>query len=84
MKDSLLQKLEHLRARSQELTGLLSNEGVWKDQTVFRELSREQSELRVVVECFESYLWNRRAIEEARRMLDEEDAGLRELSLIHI
>ena len=80
MKDSLLQKLERLRARSQELTGLLSNEGVWKDQAIFRELGREQSELRVVVECFESYLRNRRAIEEARRMLDEDDAGLRELA----
>ena len=69
MKDSLLQKLERLRARSRELTGLLSNEGVWKDQATFRELGREQSELRAVVECFESYLRNRRAIEEARRIL---------------
>jgi peptide chain release factor 1 len=80
MKDSLIQKLERLRARSQEISGLLANEGAWKDQTTYRELNQEQSELRPVVECFERYLENRQALEDARQLLETGEPELRELA----
>ena len=74
MKDSLLQKLEALCARHEEIAGLLSDIEVINDQDRFRALSMEYAQLEDVVKNFNAYQEARQALESAREMLDEDDA----------
>ena len=55
MKQSLVDKLQQLVARSEELGALLSDPGVIKDQNRFRDLSKEYAQLEPIIELFGQY-----------------------------
>ncbi len=80
MKESLLNKLEALCARHEEIAGLLSDIEVINDQDRFRTLSMEYAQLEDVVKNFNRFREVQSALDSAREMLDEEDAELRELA----
>ena len=80
MKESLLNKLETLCARHEEIAGLLAEIEVINDQDRFRNLSMEYAQLEDVVKNFTSFKQVQHALESAREMLSEDDAELRELA----
>jgi len=80
MKASLLTKLETLTDRHEEVSALLGDSEIISDQNQFRDLSREYAELQPVVDCYTQYASVTSDLEEARQMLDDEDAGVRELA----
>jgi len=55
VKPSILQKLEHLSHRFEEITALLAEPEVQSDQDRFRALSREYAQLNPVVACFRNH-----------------------------
>ncbi len=80
VKASIIEKLDNLGARFEEVSALLSDPGVIADQARFRELSQEYAQLEPVVREFKAW---RRTLEEignAREMLDENDPELREMA----
>ncbi|MFI2811648.1 MULTISPECIES: peptide chain release factor 1 [Microbulbifer] len=80
MKDSLLNKLENLVERHEEVSALLGDADIISDQAQFRDLSREFSELEEVVQCYGRYRQVREDMDAAREMLDESDAEMREMA----
>ena len=80
MNPALRTKLDGLRDRLEELTGLLSEPGVANDQTRFRGFAREHAELRPLVEGYHRYRHALARIEEAEEVLGESDAELRTLA----
>ena len=80
MKESLLNKLETLCARHEEIAGLLADIEVINDQNRFRNLSMEYAQLEDVVKNFTTFKQVLHALESAREMLSEDDAELRELA----
>ncbi|HEY5738913.1 MAG TPA: peptide chain release factor 1 [Gammaproteobacteria bacterium] len=80
MKESLLNKLETLCARHEEIAGLLSDIAVINDQNRFRSLSMEYAQLEDVVKNFNEFQQAREAIGSVREMLDEDDAEMRKLA----
>lgn len=80
MKDSLRTKLETLDERYQEIGALLSEGSIIADQKKFRALSQEYAEIEDVVKCFKLYNQAHAANVEARGMLEEDDADMRELA----
>jgi peptide chain release factor 1 len=80
MKESLLNKLEALCARHEEIAGLLADIEVINDQHRFRGLSMEYAQLEDVVKKFTAFQQAHQALESAREMLDEDDAEMRELA----
>ncbi len=80
MKASILEKLDSLQERYVEVGALLSDGGVIGNQNQFRELSKEYAELEPVVACFQEYCRVRGHLDEARQLLKEGDAELREMA----
>jgi len=80
MKESLLNKLELLCARHEEIAALLSDIETINDQDKFRNLSMEYAQLEDVVKNFNAYQQAQSALASAREMLDEDDAEMRELA----
>ena len=80
MKPSILQKLEHLSHRSEEITGLLAEPEIQNDQNRFRALSREYAQITPVVNTFQAFLESRNSIEFARSLLDDIDPDVRALA----
>jgi peptide chain release factor 1 len=80
MKESLLNKLEALCARHEEITGMLADIAVINNQDQFRNLSMEYAQLEDVVTNFNQLQQAQTELESAREMLNEEDAELRELA----
>ena len=80
MKASLLQKLETLRERHEEVAALLGDAETIADQERFRRLSREYAELEDVVACFSTYRRLCADLDAAKAMLDDEDPDMRELA----
>ena len=80
MKASLLDKLETLCDRHEEVSALLGDGEIIADQAQFRDLSREYSELEAVVQCYEKYVRAKTDIEEARQMLEDADPEVREMA----
>ena len=80
MKASLLNKLETLRARHEEIAGLLSDIETINDQDRFRSLSMEYAQLEDVVKNFADYQQAREDREAASEMLEEDDAEMRSLA----
>jgi peptide chain release factor 1 len=87
MKSSLYHKLSTITARYQEISELLSDPDVIRDQERFRNLSKEYAQLEPVVLCFREYEQNREATVSAQellkdaelhRMAEEEIAALAE------
>lgn len=80
MKESLLNKLEVLCARHEEIAGMLADIEVINDQDRFRSLSMEYAQLEEVVRNFNSFRQAQEALDAAREMLNEDDAELKELA----
>ncbi|MDP5209462.1 peptide chain release factor 1 [Microbulbifer sp. 2205BS26-8] len=80
MKESLLNKLDHLQERHEEISALLGDAGVIADQEQFRDLSREYAELEEVVKCYGRYRQLQEDMAAAREMLSERDSELREMA----
>ncbi|MEW5248130.1 peptide chain release factor 1 [Microbulbifer discodermiae] len=80
MKVSLLNKLDHLVERHQEVSALLGDAEIIGNQEQFRGLSREYSELEEVVECYRRYKRLQEDMGAAREMLDERDEEIRQMA----
>lgn len=79
MKASILNKLEALAERHQEIAALLSDAETIADQDSFRSLSMEYAELEDVAQAFADYRQVLSDIEEARQLLNDDDAEMREM-----
>lgn len=80
MKSSLIEKLEVIADRYDELAALLSDQEVIQDQKKFRALSQEYAELEDVVKCFHSYKATKDQVADAKQLLADDDKELRELA----
>ncbi|GGI72412.1 peptide chain release factor 1 [Shewanella gelidii] len=81
MKQSVIQKLEGLLERNEEVLALLSDASVIADQERFRALSKEYAQLEDVVRTFKAYQQAESDIEAAKEMLEEDDPELKEMAL---
>ncbi|MBI3343386.1 MAG: peptide chain release factor 1 [Gammaproteobacteria bacterium] len=80
MKPSIRSKLENLSERLQEISALLSDPAIHRDQGRFRDYSKEYAQLSPVVECFRRYQATLDQVAEAEAMLRDEDPDLRALA----
>lgn len=80
MKSSIHTKLENLAERLEEINALLSDPGVINDQNQFRALSQEYAQVNPVVSCFKNYQNTLSDIEDAERLLKDDDEDMREMA----
>ena len=80
MKASLLNRLDALGERFEELAALLSDAEVISDQPRFRSYSKDYAELEGTVKCYEQWRRVQDDIEEARSLLKDSDPDLREMA----
>ncbi len=80
MKASIVVKLELLQERYDEVGALLSDAEIISNQNKFRELSKEYAELEPVVQCFADYQQVQEDITEAKSLLKDGDAEMREMA----
>ena len=80
MKASLQNKLESLSDRLEEIGHLLGDPDVIGNQNKFRELSQEYAQLKPVVDCFSNYQETLSNLDEAKRMMQDSDADMREMA----
>mgnify|MGYP000846908352 FL=1 len=79
--NSLLDKLEHLVARFEEVATLITDPDVISDMERFVKLNKEYSDLQKIVETRNEYKNTLDAIQEAKNILENEtDADLRQLA----
>ncbi len=79
MKQSILDKLDMLTERYEEVGALLSEPDIISNQNKFRELSKEYAELEPIVETYGEYSGVMGDLEEARSLMDESDVDMREM-----
>lgn len=84
MKESLLNKLNNLSQRHQELAGLMSDPDIINDQNRFRELGKEYSSLNEIVHSFSDYQKNEADLTASEALLQESDKELRELAEVDL
>ncbi|WP_049631907.1 peptide chain release factor 1 [Cellvibrio sp. pealriver] len=80
MKASILEKLDRLKERYEEVSALLSEAEVINNQNKFRDLSKEYAELEPVVQGYKSYLQLLADIEEAKNLLVSGDDDMKEMA----
>ncbi|KEF31141.1 Peptide chain release factor 1 [Marinobacter nitratireducens] len=80
MKPSIQSRLEQLVDRFEEVSALLSDASVISDQTKFRDLSREFSEIEPIVQCFQSWRQSLDDIEAAKELANDSDADMRAMA----
>ena len=80
MKQSLLNKLDNLSERLQELEALLSDPDVINNQNKFREYAKEHADIKPVVTSFENYSNTLKSIISAKEMMNDNDKEIRELA----
>ena len=80
MHPSVVDKLEALAGRGEELSGLLADPAVIADQARFRSLAKELSDLQPVSECYRRYRDAAAAVESAHEMLEDPDPEIRGLA----
>ena len=80
MKASILEKLERLKERYEEVSALLSEAEVISNQTKFRDLSKEYAELEPVVVAYKGYQQLLDNIEEAKHLIADGDADMLEMA----
>ncbi len=80
MKTSLLDKLDGLSERFDEVGALLSDAAIIADQPKFRDLSREYARLEPVVADYRSYLQAREELGAAEEMARDGDAEIEALA----
>ncbi len=82
MRASIRTRLEQIRDRFEEITGLLADPEVQNDSDRFRELGREYAQLEPVADCYRKYLDAEGEIAAAEEMLaDPEMAELAQESI---
>ncbi|MGI9290039.1 MAG: peptide chain release factor 1 [Gammaproteobacteria bacterium] len=79
MKESLVNNLEQMVTRHEEISGLLSDPDVIGDQNRFRSLSQEYARLEPVAALFIQYEQARSDVEAAEEMAADDDAEIRDL-----
>jgi peptide chain release factor 1 len=79
MKESLLNKLQQLVGRHEEISGLLSDPDIIGDQNRFRDLSREYSRLEPVAVLFGQFEQAQTDMQAAQEMSADSDEEIREL-----
>lgn len=80
MKTSLFNRLTLIVERHEELSALLGDISVIKDQPHFRDLSKEYVRLGPVVQCFQQYRTNLNRLSQAEQCLHDTDLAVRELA----
>ncbi|WIO74605.1 peptide chain release factor 1 [Porticoccaceae bacterium LTM1] len=80
MKQSILDKLEHLLDRYEEVGVSLGDPDVIGDQKKFQAMSREYAELEPVVQTYQQYQQVLANIDEAKTMLKDSDPDMREMA----
>ncbi|PAU85676.1 peptide chain release factor 1 [Pseudomonas sp. WN033] len=80
MKPSLLNRLDSLRERFEELSALLSDAEVISDQNRFRAYSKEYAELEPTIQCYIEWRKVQDDLEEARSLLKDSDPDLRAMA----
>ncbi|MDH5765798.1 MAG: peptide chain release factor 1 [Gammaproteobacteria bacterium] len=80
MKDSILNKLENLHERYEEVGMLLGDPGIISNQNKFRELSMEYSQLEPVSKTFVNYRKAQNDLASANEMLLENDPEMKEMA----
>ena len=80
MKASILEKLDRLKERYEEVSAMLSEADIINNQNKFRDLSKEYAELEPVVQGYQNYLNLLANIEEAKHLLVEGDADMKEMA----
>lgn len=81
MKASLLNKLDTLQDRLEELTALLGDAEVISDQTRFRAYSREYAEVEPVIGAYKEWRKVQDDLEGAQALLKDADPDLREMAV---
>ena len=81
MKASLLNKLDILQDRFEELTALLGDGEVISDQTKFRAYSKEYSEVEPIVTTYGTWLKVQADLEGAQALLKDNDPDMREMAV---
>ncbi|WP_313651234.1 peptide chain release factor 1 [Pseudomonas soli] len=81
MKASLLNKLDTLHDRFEELTALLGDAEVISDQTRFRAYSREYAEVEPVIGAYKEWRKVQDDLEGAQALLKDADPDLREMAV---
>lgn len=77
----MLDKLERVKQRYNEISDLLSKEETIKDQNEFRKLSKEYSDLTDVVNSYDSYLKLKKELEENKDLMyNSGDAEMKEMA----
>ena len=84
MKTSLLTKLDALADRHEEVAALLGDADTAADQNRFRDLSKEFAHLNEVVTQHQRWTQLKETVADARQMLNDSDAELRELAVEEI
>jgi len=79
MKESIKNRLETVRERFEEVSGLLSDPDVIGDQNQFRDLSREYAKLEPVVGMFRQYESMNEDIAAAEEMAGDSDDAIRKM-----
>ena len=78
--ESLLDKLDGLEARFQEVSLLITDPSVIADMKRFVKLNREYRDLEPVVAARKEYIQLQKSIEEARELLSESDPEMRQMA----
>ncbi|MCP4326519.1 MAG: peptide chain release factor 1 [Alteromonadales bacterium] len=81
MKASIVAKLEGLVERYEEVQALLGDPDTMNDQNKYRELTKEYSQLEVVVLCFQAYQGSIEDLEAAQMMLEDDDPEMKEMAV---
>lgn len=80
MKASLLEKLQNISDRHEEIGALLSDPEIIGDQNRFRDLSKEYAELEPVVKTYTNYTQVQENISDAKLLLKDADADMRDMA----
>ena len=77
----MFQKLDDLLMRYEDLTAELNNPSVVENQTRFRKLMKEQSDLTPLVDAYKEYKACQQTVQDSLELLDtENDEELREMA----
>lgn len=80
MKTSILEKLDRLSERLEEVGSLLGVPEIIADQKRFRDLSREHAGLQPLMDCYSRYLRVLQEIRAAEEMLSDPDPAMKRLA----
>ena len=84
MKQSLIEKLETLVRRHEEVGHFMSDPEVMSNQNKFRELGKEYAQLEPSVACFADYQRTLDDLATAKEMLQEKDKDMQEMAKAEI